>query len=110
MPKRDPVMQTLEVSEGSDQLGELVTRVRRKQIRVLLAQGGVPVAAIVSADDLQELLRLKSQREEAFGIIDEMRAAFADVSEVELEREIDAAISQVRAEKQAQQPAPRSER
>ena len=110
MPKRNPVMQTIEVSQGSDQLSQLVTRVRQEQIRVVLEQGGVPVAAIVSADDLQELLRWKRQREEAFGIIDEIRAAFADVSDVELEREIDDAISEVRAEKQAQQRAARTER
>ena len=53
---------------------------------------------MVSADDLSRQDRIDRDRAERFGIIDEMRAAFEDVSTEEIEREAARALAEVRVE------------
>jgi prevent-host-death family protein len=101
MRKREPMTQTMKVSQARDQFNQVVDRVHRKETRVLLEKAGVPVAAIVSADDLEKLRGMEAQREERFKVIDRMRAAFEDVPEDVLEREVDKAVAEVRAEARA---------
>ena len=69
--------------------------------RPVIEKDGRPAAAIVSPADLEALQRLEHQREEAFKVLDRMSAAFADVPEEELEREIELALAEVRAESRA---------
>ena len=67
-------------------------------IAYIVEQGGVPVAALVSTEDLERLDRFDRERADRFAIIDELRAAFAGVPDEELEREADRALAEVRAE------------
>ena len=64
---------------------------------MLIERSGIPVAAIVSASDLARLERMDKQREADFAVLDEIREAFKDVPSVEIEREIDQALAEVRA-------------
>lgn len=57
----------------------------------------------MSTDDPRKSQRLESQREERFKVIDRMREAFKDVAEVEVDREVDKAIAEIRAEYRAQE-------
>ncbi len=52
-----------------------------------MAKSGIPVAALVSMDDLERLDRLDREREERFKIIDKVREAFRGVPEEEIQRE-----------------------
>ena len=85
----EPGTKTMELSEVRGQLDTLITRVHRKETRVIVEQGGVPVAAIVSTEDLARLDRLDRERAARFAVIDEVRAAFAGVPDEEIERETD---------------------
>lgn len=102
MPQPAPTIQSMKISEVRGQLNVLVNRVYRKETRVLVEKSGIPVAGLVSAEDLRRLDQLDRERAERFGVIDEMRQVFAGVPEEEIERETDRALAQVRAEMRAE--------
>lgn len=93
---------TVEVDRARQRLGELVEAVTRDRVRVRLARDGRPVAALVSARDLDWLERLERERAEQFKVIDRIQAAFADVPGEEIEREIAKALAEVREEMRAE--------
>lgn len=89
MGEQQPVTETMKISEVRGQLNTLVNRVYRKETRVLVEKSGIPVAAIVSTDDLKRLDQLDAERTDRFSVIDKMRQAFAGVPDEEIERETD---------------------
>lgn len=97
-----PVTQTMKISDVRGQLNTLVNRVYRQETRVVVEKSGIPVAAIVSTEDLKRLDRLDHERAARFGVIDEMRAAFSDVPPEEIEREAERSLVEVRAEMRAE--------
>jgi prevent-host-death family protein len=109
MNKQEPMTQAMKISKARDQFNHLVNQVYRKKARVIVEKSGIPVAAVVSIDDLRELQRLEAQREERFKVIDRMREAFKDVPEDEIDRQIDAAQAEVRAENRAAEQAMRKQ-
>ena len=97
MREREPVTQTMKASEARAEWSRILNRVFRKEARVLVEKNGVPVAAIVSAEDLKRLKRLAAEREARFQVLDEIGAAFADESPEEAEHQVELALSKVRA-------------
>ena len=95
--------QTMKISEVKQQLNRLVNRVYRHETRVMVEKSGIPVAGIVSAQDLRRLDRLDRERAERFKILEEFGEAFKDVPAEELERETERALAEVRAERRAEQ-------
>ncbi len=53
--------------------------VYRKETRILLEKRGIPVAAIIAADDLKRFARLEREGEERFAANERVREAFKDV-------------------------------
>lgn len=102
MPEYEPAARELEISEIERRLGPLVAEVSRGKTRVIVEKAGTPVAALVSIEDLRRWTRLDRERDERFAVIDRMRAAFSDVSAEEIEREVDRAVAEVRAEMAAE--------
>ena len=103
MPTTDePMTQTIAASEARQNFSQLLNRVFRREMRVVIEKSGVPVAALVSADDLEHLRRYEEQRREDFAVLDRIREAFKDVPAEEIEREVARAIAEVRAAKRAQ--------
>jgi prevent-host-death family protein len=100
---QSPPTQTMKISEVKQQLSGLVNRVYHRETRILVEKSGIPVAGIVSAQDLRRLDRLDRERAERFRILDEIGEAFKDVPAEELEREVARAIAEVRAERRAEQ-------
>lgn len=92
-----PQTQTMKISDVKNRLSSLVNEVYRHETRVLVEKSGIPVAAIVSADDLKRLSQLKQDRDALFAAIDRMREAFKDVPPEEIERETDRIIARNRA-------------
>lgn len=106
MPSADePMTQTIAASVARQQFSQILNNVFRREIRVVIEKSGIPVAAIVSADDLERLRRFELQRSEAFAVLDRVRDAFRDVPTEEIEQEVALAIAQVRAEKQQKGPS-----
>ena len=98
-----PTTETMKISEVKQQLNRLVNQVYRHETRVMVEKSGIPVAGIVSAEDLRRLDRLDRERAERFKILEEFGEAFKDVPAEELEREVARALAEVRAERRAQQ-------
>jgi prevent-host-death family protein len=88
----------MNATDARQQFASVINRVARKDARVLVEKSGIPVAGIVSADDLRRLDRLDREREEHFRVVDEMRAAFKGVSPEEIEREAERSITEARIE------------
>ena len=96
---------TVEISEAKNQLSPLANEVSRQRLRIVVAESGAPVAALVSLHDLERLARFDAEREARFAVVDRMRDAFADVSTEEVEREVAKALAEVRAEMAAEREA-----
>jgi prevent-host-death family protein len=101
MREQPPVTQTMKISEVRSQFNTLVNRVYRKETRVVVEKSGIPVAGLVSVEDLRRLDRLDRERADRFSVIDEMRDSFQGVPAEELEQEAIRALDDVRAERAA---------
>jgi prevent-host-death family protein len=88
----------MKFTEARPQLSELLNRVHDREVRVLISKGKLPVAALVSIEDLERLNQLDAQREADFRIFDEIGAAFADQTPEQIEEEVNRAVAEVRAE------------
>jgi prevent-host-death family protein len=97
-----PEIQTMKISEVKQGLNRLVNQVYRHEARIVVEKSGIPVAGIVSVQDLERLARLDREREEGFTALDEFAAGFADQTPEEIERETERALAEVRAERRQQ--------
>ena len=95
MKSRLPDPRTVGVDVAREQLDTLVAAAQRGGAPVVLARDGGPAAALVN---MELFRRLRLQQERDFQLIDDIRAAFADVPEAELKREITKAVKEARAE------------
>jgi prevent-host-death family protein len=96
MREQAPMTQTMKISDVKNTLSSLVNKVYRQETRILVEKSGIPVAAIISADDLARLSQLEREREERFAVIDRMREAFNDVPPEEIEREAARSVAAAR--------------
>jgi len=103
-PADEPMIQTIAASVVRQQFSQILNDVFRREIRVVIEKSGIPVAALVSADDLERLRRYELAQKEEFAVLDRMRTALQDVPALDVEREVARAIAQVRAEKQQKGP------
>lgn len=101
MSDRAPTTEAVELSEMPDRLPSLVDQVARKTTRVLVERSGVPVAALVSADDLEHLARLDAEREGFRQLLARMREPFKDIPPEQIERDVVAIIREMRDEDEA---------
>jgi prevent-host-death family protein len=95
--------QTINVTEARAQLSEVLNKVYREETRIVIEKSGIPVAAVISTDDLERFTRMEAQRAERFTVLNEIGAAFKDVPPEEIEREVAKALAEVREENR--QPA-----
>ena len=90
--------QVMKASEARAPWSQLLNKVFRNQTRVVVEKSGIPVAAVISAQDLQRFTQMEEQRAKKFAVLDRIGEAFKDVSEKEIEKQVKKAISEVRAE------------
>src|SRR3989338_1315503 len=91
--------QTMKASEVRQQWSQLLNKVFRDKTRVVVEKSGIPVAAVISAEDLQRFTQMEEQRARRFEVLDRIGEAFKDVPEKEIDRKVRRAINEVRAEK-----------
>jgi prevent-host-death family protein len=89
-----PFMQMMKISDVKARLSSLVDEVYHRETRILIEKSGIPVAALVSANDLRRLERLGEEREQRRAALETFGAAFQDVPLDELEREIARIVSE----------------
>ena len=98
MSERTPMTQTLNITETRQQLSQLINRVFRRHTRVIVEKSGIPVAAIISAEDLERLTQLETERAERFKILDEIRARNQGLDPTQVEHDVAAEIDAMRQE------------
>jgi prevent-host-death family protein len=92
----------MKASDARQHFASVLDSVSRRETRIVVEESGIPVAAIVSAEDLERLDRLDRERAERFKVIDDMRAAFKGVPPEEIEREAERSVAEARAELRAE--------
>lgn len=102
MREREPMTQTINASDARQQWSRILNQVFRGETRVLVEKSGIPVAAIISAEDLVTFKKLEAYRREQFKALEDTWEAFQDVPPEEIEQEVTRALAQVR-EKRRQQ-------
>jgi prevent-host-death family protein len=105
MPRQEPLVETINVTEARRGWSDLLNRVFRREARVVVEKSGIPVAAIISIRDFELFQLMKAKREESFKLLDEIGAAFRDVPPEEIECEVAKALAEVRAENRAARQA-----
>jgi prevent-host-death family protein len=88
--------QTINASTARQEWSKILNKVFREETRIVVEKSGIPVAAIIPAEDLKRLDQLEKERAARFRILDEVKAAFKDIPEAEIEKETDKALSRVR--------------
>jgi prevent-host-death family protein len=106
MQEREPMTKTLKASVARQQFSELLNQVFKGETRVLVEKSGIPVAAIVSATDLNKLQQLESQQSERFKLLERLRAGFADLSEEQIQRAVTEIIEKQRQQERSKHPSP----
>lgn len=96
--------QVMKSSDVRKEWSQLLNSVFKDQKRVIVEKSGIPVAAVISAEDLERFKKLEEQRERNFVILDEVGEKFKDVSSQEIEQEVSKALRQVRAENRQKSP------
>jgi prevent-host-death family protein len=91
-----PMTQTINASTARQEFSKILNKVFREETRIVVEKSGIPVAAIIPAEDLKRLDQLEKERAERFSILDAVKAAFRDIPEAEIEKETDKALSRVR--------------
>jgi prevent-host-death family protein len=112
MSTSPPAETTMKLTDTKQQFSQVVNRVARGEARVVVEKSGLPVAAIISAEEYrrfkdQERRAAREALREAFTRLSE---AFKDVPDDELERELAKAQAEVRAEMRAEREAQREAR
>jgi len=97
----------MKASDVRQQWSQLLNRVFKGQTRVVVEKSGIPVAAVISAEDLEKFKRLEEQRERNFSILDEIGEKFKNIPTEEIEQEVSKALKQVRAENRQKSPTTR---
>jgi prevent-host-death family protein len=103
MREREPMTQTMKASQARQEFSQLLNKVFRRETRVIVEKSGIPVAAIISAEDLERLIRLEAERQARFKVIDEIHARNWDRDPDEVERDVAQEIAAMRAEERQRQ-------
>ncbi|MBI2953484.1 MAG: type II toxin-antitoxin system Phd/YefM family antitoxin [Chloroflexi bacterium] len=106
MREREPMTQTMKASEARQQFSQLLNQVFRRERRVIIEKSGIPVAAIISADDLERFTQLEQQRAERFKALEESWKAFEGVPTEEIEGEVAKAVASARKKRRAEMERP----
>lgn len=102
MPEHTLEIHTISLASAPARWEQIVRQLVGGGARVVVEDGGVPVAAIISPADLARFSQYEAERARRLAVIDEARAAFADVPPDEVEAEIARALTEVRAEQRRQ--------
>lgn len=107
--QEQPTTQTMTAVEARARFSQVLDDVCRRRTRVVVEKRGIPVAAVVSINDLEQLQLLAEQRSVAMAVLQQSWDAFKDVDPTTVEQEVAAAVAAARAElrKEAKQHAQR---
>lgn len=88
--------QVMKASDVRQQWSQLLNQVFADKRRIVVEKSGIPVAAVISAEELERFQRLEKQRAQRFKVLDRIGEAFKNMPENEIEREVKKAVREVR--------------
>jgi hypothetical protein len=86
-----------DLDAAGESLPDFIEDAARRGERLIVERGGVPLAVLVPDPRLREPIGHKT-RDEAFALLNRMRAAFADQSQEDIERGTAKALAAARAD------------
>lgn len=91
--------QTMKASEVRQQWSETLNKVAKTKTRVIVEKSGVPVAALISTDELARYERIDREQRERFRLLlERMHAPFAALPEEQIMEDVARVIEEVREE------------
>jgi len=95
-----PAEKTMNVTDTKQNFSRVINEVARGESYVVVEKSGAPVAAIISRQEMEEYKRFKEKEREGrarlFERLAELGDAFSEVSDEELEREIQKSQAEVK--------------
>ncbi len=91
-------IRTVPALEARTQFGQILKEVQSGQSRILVEKSGVPMVGIISAQEFQQLI---AEREVRFEVVDRIRRRLPSVPDREVQRDVRAALKQVRQRRRA---------
>lgn len=108
MTQRVPVETAMKLTDAKQQLSRVVNEVARGESRIVVEKSGLPVAAIISVDEYRRFKAREetdqARRAALFEKFARFSDAFADVCDVELDRELTRAQAEARTERRETLP------
>lgn len=101
MSERTPKTETMKISDVKAKLSSLVNEVYRNERRIVVEKAGIPVAVLVSINNLEQLERFDRERQERVAVFERMREAFKDLPDEQIERDVVAIVREMREEREA---------
>lgn len=86
----------MKASEARQQWSVLLNKVFRRETRVIVEKSGIPVAGIISAEDLERFNRMEAEREQRWTAFREIGERNAETGPEEVERDVAEAIEEMR--------------
>ena len=87
------VIKTIPAVKARVHWGEIMKKVFQKGERFIVEKSGIPMVAILKAD---EYFRMVGEQEERFKVLDQIKSRLPQVSPQEIEEDIKGAIKAVR--------------
>lgn len=100
MGTRRPKTQMITATAARQAWSELLNAVSRGEIRVLVERRDMPVAAIVSTEDLDRLNQIDEEDRQAWDVLKAMREPFRHIPPEEIEQEAARALAEERIARQ----------
>ena len=91
-------IKTIPALEARTQFGQIMKDVQGGRVRVLVEKSGVPMVAIISADEFRKGI---AEREARFEVVDRIRRRAPLVPDREVEQDVRAALKHVRRRRRA---------
>lgn len=98
-PPKTPAIETMNVSEARKQFSDLLNRVHRDDELIVIEKSGIPVAGIVPMNVVRAAQEKEAQRQKLLQVLNTPRTGFANVSDEEIELEIEKALAEIKQER-----------
>jgi prevent-host-death family protein len=102
MPPAIPEPEFMKISDVRAKLSSLVKDVRHHKRRILIERAGIPVAALISAEDLVRYERYEREWEDRFTVY-QLQNALKDVLPEDMSHEVISIISKLRSTNRGQE-------
>lgn len=106
-PDTKPTEDRMKLTDTKQHLSEVVNRVAQGQSRVVIEKSGLPVAAIISADEYRRFVHFDEGWQARTAAMERISDAFADVPPEVIEAEVERAVASVRAKRRAERASSR---